>query len=189
MERMSTHLRSISFAAFVVSMLTPVSAFAQEAGKMGIMLSTPATVGLFFQVTERVAVRPEFGFSTTSSDNNVVTGSTTLSNYTITPGVSVNYYIGKFEALRTYVSGRYAFQRNKSTVTPPPPATPNESWTNSQLLSGALGADYLIHGRFSVFAELGLALTHSSSHAPAVTVVPTSNSWGLRSVVGGVLYF
>jgi len=172
---------------FVALLLAPVSAFAQEAGKTGIVLATPGTFALLFQVSERIAVRPELGFSTSTNDNNSLTTPVTGSAWSLSPGVSGLYYTGKWEALRAYVAGRYAYAYAKTTATTAGGSI--ESTSKANTLAGSFGADYALHQRFSVFAELGLAFVHTSSSTPAVTISPTANVWAIRTAVGGIFYF
>ena len=44
------------------------SADAQEKGKTGVTLGYPASIGLLWHVTDRIAIRPEFSFAFTSND-------------------------------------------------------------------------------------------------------------------------
>ena len=54
--------RILSLAAFVTG-LAVTSAGAQDQGKIGITMAYPASVGMLWRVSDKVAVRPELSTS------------------------------------------------------------------------------------------------------------------------------
>ena len=95
----------------------------------------PASVGVIWQVNDRVALRPELNVQKASGEStstiaislsSVVPGSvvsvTTSDSWQFSAGVSALFYLSTHDALRTYVSPRWAYTRtsnNSSSSTYP----------------------------------------------------------------------
>ena len=60
---MRTNTITVAFAILVIT----VSASAQEAGQAGVTMGYPGAIGIVYQISESVAVRPEFSFSRNTS--------------------------------------------------------------------------------------------------------------------------
>jgi hypothetical protein len=110
----------------------------------------PASVGLMWHISERLALRPEVSFSTSTNENPtsiVLVGTSpslmssssstrsTSSSSTIGVGISGLFYVGKWDALRAYVAPRFVYSRASGTseytsqrffgpITPVSPLTP-----------------------------------------------------------------
>ncbi|HZT76028.1 MAG TPA: hypothetical protein VFA27_05185 [Vicinamibacterales bacterium] len=107
------------------------AAAAQDAGQVGLTMGYPASIGVIWHVSDRVAVRPEISLQQIASmSTSVITSSigfgsdvTTVTNTTQTTtdqwavgvGASALFYVHRWDALRTYVSPRFVYTRNAST--------------------------------------------------------------------------
>ena len=62
-------LRVILIATAVLAWVAPSHAVAQEPGRVGVSIAAfPGTVGLHWQASRRLGVRPEFGFESVTSE-------------------------------------------------------------------------------------------------------------------------
>ena len=167
----------------------------QEEGKVGITMGFPASIGVIFHATDRVAVRPELSFSTNTSEGTV---SSTSDGWSVGTGVSALFYVATHDHVRTYVSPRISYSRfsTTSTSTISIPATTFSTTATTSLWGGAgsFGAQYAPTPKFSVFGEVGLAYSHQSGHVSVSTglIVPPTDAkghqWGTRAGVGVVFY-
>ena len=197
-------------------------AAAQGEPRVGIAMGYPASVGIIWQATDRVALRPEIsllrasGESTTTSLGTVFTIGGTVTTTTTTSvttndawsvgiGLSALFYLSKHDALRTYLSPRWAYTRSSissssSTGLPSGLGTGARSTTNvvtgstGHFVAGSVGAQYALGRRFSVFGEVGLGFTRTvaipNADSPAFTLGESvSRSLSTRSGAGVVLYF
>ena len=81
---------------------------AQEKSHVGLTMSFPGAVGVIWQATDGLAIRPDFVFSQS--------GATSLSsNLSVGVGVSALFYVEKWDNLRAYVSPRFGYQRSSFT--------------------------------------------------------------------------
>ena len=168
-----------SVTAFLALVLTtPVAA--QEAGKVGVTMGFPESVGIIWHATDRVAVRPEFSFGWSSTDNDLFESDGT----SFGAGLSALFYVRKWDSLATYVSPRYTFTR--STRSFEGPFTDGEADATSHLVSGSFGAQYWLGDRFSAFGEIGLGYSRSNDGDEDGS---TGSSLSTRSSVGVVFYF
>ncbi len=86
------------------------NALAQDAGQIGITMGYPSAVGIIWQVTDNVAVRPEISFSTTSTESPAISSGLSLpgvsddlgksSSTTVAFGASGLFYFGEWDKLR-----------------------------------------------------------------------------------------
>ncbi len=164
------------------------SAEAQEHGKTAITMGYPASVGLIFHLTDRVAIRPELSFSTSDSDSNVPLAVTTSESSTLGVGASGIFYLRRWDKLRTYVSPRYVYGRSsltiQSAITPDNPQT-----IDSHSVAGSFGAQFWMHDRFSVFGEVGIGYTRQRNTSALIDVRNTTNTVSTRTGVGVAFYF
>jgi hypothetical protein len=170
----------------------------------------PAAIGVVWQVTDGVALRPEIGVtkstsefigsSITFSSGGVpvtTTTTTTTDSWQVSAGLSGLFYLSKHDALRTYLSPRWAYTRLSSS-----PSSTNSAATSvvtgtsghANVVSGSFGAQYAISDRFSAFGEVGLAYTRNVStplvNSSFLTVGgSTSTNLSTRSGAGVILYF
>ena len=167
------------------------TAHAQEAGHVGLAMGYPASIGILWHISDDWALRPEFGFTSTSSDSTFSSDATTVN-----VGVSGLYYVSKWDQVRAYVSPRFTYGHSSSSGT----GTISTSSTNSSYGgAGSFGVQYSPHKRFAVYAETGIGYSHSESTTTAVVVVQppgiaqppvtaTSANWSTRSGVGVIFY-
>ena len=163
-------------------------------------------------MTDNVAVRPEFSFSTGSTESPTINPALSLvstdvgetSSTAVTTGVSGLFYFRTWDILRAYVSPRYAY----SHLTSEAGSTFSIDGRNSAYtVTGSFGAHYQFHRRFAVFGETGFGYTHSHTTStsrlllPVIPVGPNvlspisqsiesnSHSWATRTGAGVIFYF
>jgi hypothetical protein len=174
--------------AALILLLVPVSALAQDAGKVGVTMGYPPAVGIIWQVTDRFALRPDFGITRSWSGSSVDQDAENTS-LGLTIGISALFYVTKADNLRTYFSPRYAYLRTSSSSTADFLPFDTSFKTTGSNLSGSFGAEYALGSRFSAFGEVGVAYSHQSLRSGFVGERPSSNSISLRSGAGVILYF
>ena len=196
-------VRTIVLAVAIAIPGLTTAAWAQETPKVGIAMGYPAAIGIVWQVTDDIALRPEVTLTRSSGESlltsvSVSNGTTTTTSSLITSdnwqagfGLSALFYTSKHDALRTYVSPRWAYARLGGSSNT---GTTVDTTGNSQFVSGSFGAQYAVGPRFSVFGEVGLAYSRPVS-TPVVSPANTplqntiSRTFGARSGAGVVLYF
>jgi hypothetical protein len=212
-----THRSLLVIVPFLLTMHSE-PARAEDSPRVGLTIGYPASVGLLWHISDRLAVRPDFGFSWTSSEapSSSAIGLSSASNSSTRAAVGIGglIYVAKWEALRTYLAPRFGYSRGTSTTegtstsisfTSFPPIT--ETTTTSSYTtttkssiyeaSGSFGAEYTLGTRFGVFAEVGVAFTHvpspsvSSNRTPTLPTVDLGGSKGVgtRSGIGAIVYF
>jgi hypothetical protein len=167
----------------------PGSLFAQDKGQKGVVVTTPTAVGMIWHASDRIALRPDFSFSTSKSDsaNDESDSSTTGVNV----GVSALFYVRQWDDLRAYVSPRFSYSRARATVDLNGTRI-TESTSTVYGIAGALGAQYSLGRRFGVFGEAGLLFSDQRTETETnVVPVPDRNtaSLSMRSTLGIILYF
>ena len=184
-------------AAIVGACLVPAAAAAQEAGKIGVTMGFPASVGVIWHASEKFAVRPEFTFSHSSLESSIGETDSTA----VGVGLSALFYTKKWDNAAMYFAPRFAWTHSSAesrtdfddftrVLLPEPIDTERESSANAYLYSGSVGAQGWIGRRFSVFGEVGFAYTTGSSESDSFLSNETSvKGFSLRSGVGAVLYF
>jgi hypothetical protein len=196
---------------------------AQDLPRLGLTMGYPTAVGVIWNVADRVALRPEMTIgggsasSTGTSSSPIVSSPTAASsdNFSIGAGLSALFYVKRWDALRAYVSPRFAYTHARSSTGSPSSVIASSSEGTSRLYTttGSFGAEYSIGRRFGVFGEVGFG--YSSLTASTTTTVVTtftsggifgvpaatttsistartegdSKNWGLRSAVGVIFYF
>ena len=201
-------------AAIGIGLLAP-AASAQDDPRVGITMGYPASVGIIWQVNDRVALRPEVSaqkasgeFTTTTSisfggptttTTTTTTSTSSSDNWQVGVGLSALFYLTTHDALRTYVSPRWSYIRTSSSNSSsslPPPSQTTGSVGNGQFVSGSFGAQYALGKRFGLFGEVGVGYQHSEI-APAsagvsgavITSQSTTRTLATRSGAGVILYF
>jgi hypothetical protein len=192
------------------------TAQAQERGRVGVAAGYPASVDVIWNVSNRVALRPDITWSQSSGDTTtsvtlnagvasaVSTSRTSNDTWNVSVGLSALFYFHEWDALRAYVSPRVAYTRgtiHSSTTTilpiviavfppPPPTAVTNTASTtmSGYLTSGSFGAEYSFGRRFAIFGEIGLAYTDSTT-TTRPDFSASSRGFGTRSGVGAMFYF
>jgi hypothetical protein len=170
----------------VMSIALPSISAAQEPGKVGVTMGFPESVGLIWHASEKLAVRPEFSFQTTSSGD---TDTVEVNGHSFATGIGVLYYLRKYDRLSTYVSPRYSFGRTSTTIDSVFSGE-RDSVSHTHLFSGSFGAQFWMSDRFSAFGEAGLDYRHSSAQSGDIfDNESTSEGFGTRSAVGIAFYF
>jgi hypothetical protein len=184
-------MRRIVFSILLTSVvLLPRTAVAQDAGDTGITLGYPATIGVLWHATDRIAVRPEFSFSHSSGETDSDEFGLSSSATSVATGVSVLFYVKEWDKLRTYFAPRYSFARTKSeTDSAPPLAADNETTATTHSFAGLFGVHYSLHDRFSVFGEVGLGFSHGTGKSNLTETKSSSDNVATRTGVGLIFYF
>lgn len=210
-------MRARSIASCVgLALLMSAPAVAQEHGQVGLSMGYPASVGILWHVSDRVAIRPEISLVQSSTTTTVVTtvtfttpagtqtqttqGEFTTDSTNVGTGVSGLFYLWKRESLSAFVTSRYAYTRGTGATSGSGVAgTPTEITTSNHVVSGSFGAQYALGRRFSVFGEIGLGYTDTRvDNASAISVSPNGSSTisatsthgvSTRSGAGVVFYF
>jgi hypothetical protein len=190
--------RLVLSAGSLLLSLLPASALAQSEPKVGLSMGVPTAISLIWRVNDRIALRPEFGFSANSTTTTTTTtipgisaptSTATISGWTLAPAISALIGIAKWDAVRAYVTPRFVYSRVSlsSQGTTALPAT-----SSAFGVAGAIGAEYTLHRRFGVYGEAGLAFSRQTSKmtiAGLSTGQSRSHDFGIRSAVGAILYF
>lgn len=183
---MTPLLSRTSCSLFLVASLIPVSAFAQDSPKVGLVMGYPAAISVIWHASEQIAIRPEITFSGASSGSSSIPG-LEADQFSVNPGVSALFYLAKWDAVRTYVSPRYLYQHS-STSSSSSILGPLESTATTHSFAGSFGAEFNAHRRFAVFGEVGLQYSRAAAETLSVDG-PTLNAWNVRSAVGVIFYF
>ena len=185
----------------LILLLWTISAGAQEEPKIGLTMGYPTAVGVLWRVADRVSLRPDFTWTSTSNEspsiNDPILGTvgnpTTFDNWQTSVGLSALFYLNRFERLRTYASPRFAYSRTStsSAVSNSPASTNGRSWTYAT--SGSFGAEYGLGRHFGVFGEIGvnystmtLVTTSVETRTSVITIgaggiVTSTSTFTLRS--------
>ena len=180
----------------------PISASAQPARRVGLVMGYPASVGVLWQVADGVAIRPDVTLNWTTAETTssaIAVGAPTVmtrsEGWTTALGLSGLFYLGSSQdALRFYIVPRAAYVWSSTEVENSPPLPqlgPYASDGHGFQVSGSFGAQYAVHERFRLFGELGLGYTTQESdtgYTLSRTTLETS-TFGLRSGVGVVVFF
>src|SRR2546430_13392771 len=100
-------------------------------------------------------------------------------------GISAVFYMGRWDALLTYVSPRFAYSRASTSASTSGSTLIGQSTSNSTfssyLTSGAFGAQYALGRRFGLFGEVGVSYSRTS------TALSSTFTTGLTTFVNGVV--
>ena len=163
------------------------AARAQDDPKVGVSMETSSTVGVIWQVSKSIAVQPEIGFSTSSSESE----RSTSDGSGLTTGVSARLYMHTWDNLRAYVSPKYSYGRSTQRGGSSSLTIENKNVTNS--FTGSFGAQYAFHKKFAAYGETGVVYSRltftSSDNLGLLGSESKSNEWHSRSAVGVIFYF
>jgi hypothetical protein len=181
---------AITAATGCLVLLSAPAALAQEKGQVGITMGYPASVGLVWHVTDKVAIRPEFLIARSSTETTVpFLGGAESSSWNVGTGVSALFYVQRWENLRTYVSPRFSYSRATSTFDAAPTGDEGTSTNTAYSISGLFGAQYSLGRKFSVFGEVGFGFSDTTSRSELSDVRTNGQTWGTRTGLGVVFYF
>jgi hypothetical protein len=196
-------------AVLVCLLLAASSArvFAQDDPTIGLVVAYPSTVGVLWQVSDRVAVRPDIAWSWTKTESSVtintgippqrVTLETSSKGHSASYGASALFTLRQDDALRVYVGGRAAYLRAVATVTNPSfssqggvSSTTSKNRNTGSAWAGFLGGQYRLHRRFTAFGEAGISYqTFDTTAGVEPQTRGSQDTIGVRSGVGIVLFF
>jgi hypothetical protein len=203
----------IYFAVILVTVLAPVAPAAAQANRsFGVTLGYPAQFGFVWHISDRIAIRPDIGFSVASSETQsdsegVLPGSpgTTITSAASTDSVSARITalvrVARWDQIGLYVAPSYSYSSGSGTTTttittplpvfpglPPRPPVTNTTTidTRSHAGGGAIGVQVGVHERFAIFAETGLRYTKTTTEGFARN---TSSGVSSAGSLGAVLYF
>jgi hypothetical protein len=173
---------------FIGLLAAPGVALAQEKSDVGVTRGYPASIGIIWQASERVAIRPEFAFTHSSSDSESSFSTSEGSSNSFGLGVAALLYLRKWDHVQTYVSPRYTYSRTRSeSESNLNDASKSETDTHS--IAGYFGAQYSPHQRFSVFGEVGLGVTRSTGRIVDTGSESHTTATSTRTGVGVIFYF
>jgi hypothetical protein len=192
--------------------LTSGVATAQESGRVGVVMSYPARVGVRWHVTDRVAILPDIAFERTvsgtvfqigygfgSAGGNSFTGTTTRTSSTrwqTSPGANLLIDLRSWDEVATYVTVGWSYVRSslatsETTTTtggftslPPDRIEQREVTSHGYETRGAFGVRYIPHRHFGLFGEVGVEYRKSDFEVD-LSVSMLRN----RGVAGAVFYF
>ena len=171
----------------VALLLVPSVAAAQDPGDVGVFMGYPS-LGFVWQLSEKVAIRPEISFATSTSDfdtDNPLGVSSSSDAWSIEFGASALLYLNDDDRLRTYVAPRFAYAHSDASSS----SVLGESAGSSYEFAGLFGGQYSLNDRFSVFGEVGVGYAHATSEFELSGAKTTRDSWGPRTGVGVILSF
>jgi hypothetical protein len=166
-------------SVLALSCVLPSAASAQDAPKAGLAITSSSSVGILWHASERVALRPEIGYTQARVTNSELDAES--NQRVVAPGFSLLFYSGPRDDLRFYWSPRYVYSRTSNNASSPVGETRSVLTTHTVSLSA--GAQYEVHERFGVFGELGGFLNRSTPGANA------NHNWGIRAMVGAIVTF
>jgi opacity protein-like surface antigen len=184
--------------ALGLALATPAAVFAQDSGRVGVTMGYPGAIGLVYQVSESVAVRPEFSFSRNSVSATASSGSvgpSESSSWATGVGASALFYFGKHDNVRPYFSPRFAYSRAQNTVTSSlvlagtPITTTTTGHGDAYSGTGSFGAQYTPGRRFGIFGEVGVGYDRVTGKSGLSKSKTTTKNWATRTAVGAIFYF
>jgi hypothetical protein len=200
----------VAIMCVFLAMASVRPAFAQEAGSIGLSIGHPAAVGFVWQVTNRIAIRPEvdlvlggssYSFGVYAFPFPGIDGSSTTESetWTLGAGVSALFTVYQAENLSVYVAPQYSRFGTRSeqfeTITVGGVSTsspPERSTSSGHTFSGSLGVRYRLGERFGVFGEAGVTQDREDVASPYSIGSSDDASYSLtrlRSGVGVVFWF
>jgi hypothetical protein len=201
-------MRNSLVLVVVAALLPAVNAAAQTDRPVGFTLGYPAQVGVLWHINDRIAIRPDVGFSTSESEietelvltilpGGSITRTSTAHSDTssVTARVSLLLTIKSWEGVALYVTPSYGYNRGTSSITTTvdigigaPETTVLETTSHGHSGAGSLGVQFTPHERFAIFAETGLR--YSSSHGDLSSGTrSTGHAFGTSGTIGAVVYF
>jgi hypothetical protein len=175
-------------------------AFAQDTRSLGLVMGYPAVVGVLWQVSPRIAIRPELtvetGTSESTSSSNFGTFRFSSDSWQVGGGVSALLLLHRADGLSLYVSPRYVLRTGEITRENSSPqgvvTVRGSNEISGHTVSGAFGAHYTMSARFGIFGELGVS--HDRDSTSSSIEGQTNDNFrtirtGMRSGIGVVFFF
>lgn len=176
-------------------------ATAQERGAVGVTMGYPAAIGVVWQATDALALRPDVSFTWTSSESvNTVSlfpGTTPVSTTSTVDavntgaGLSALVTLHRADRFRVYLVPRVAYVRSTVDLDAGLAGAAVDTTTNGWLASGGVGAQVAVHDHLAIFGEAGgqYSWQRGTSSLTTSRSEDTTRAAGLRSAVGVILYF
>ena len=193
-----------AIVVLAVAMACSRPALAQDE-KVGLTMAYPTAVGVLWRVNDRVAVRPEVSWRHHSVDNDDAGfAASTSDSSDFAVGISAPVRLRQWGQVRAYVAPRFEASRMSLQTTYelrvffPPTITPPVSETTETTITtyeggASIGVQASPAPHFGVFGEVGLMYargkTSSRSLLDSSSSTTRSNSVGIRSTVGVILFF
>jgi len=170
----------------VCAVFTASVASAQDKPHCGLVMGFPATFAIRWHASDKVAIQPEV--QVTRVSGSFASGATSSSNTGLltTVGASAMFYGAAKDNVRIYFSPRVVYTHTSSTAKSTSAlgtVVTSTSTGDGYGWSGSAGAEYSLSRRFAAYAELGFGHNHTSGGGSK------SDQFGIRSAVGGILYF
>jgi hypothetical protein len=156
-------MRKVVCLVLLVFLISAIS-FAGEKNKVGLTLKVNqgATIGFILNLSERVALRPVFGFSHEESDqdsydssgNVIITESEEYTSFDA--GVGILFYLFKSKRISGYVGVEYIYMNGKRE---------NVYKTKDHVANAMFGLQYRLLKNLWLFGEAGLRYQHSTDDA------------------------
>jgi hypothetical protein len=178
--------------SLLVCCSVPALAAAQDAHKVGLTMGYPSSVGILWNVSRRVAVRPEISFTWTSNEfTSALDAKSTTTATAVGGGISGLFYMTTADKLRTYISPRFTYGRLTTETTTQGFPNGTSGSGNTYSAAGSFGAQYAAGDRFTIFGEVGIGYStqDSSSEVGIFGSTNATRSWSSRTGAGVVLYF
>jgi hypothetical protein len=181
-------LGRVALTVAAVFLLAPSVGYSQERPGTGLVTGYPGAVGIIWHVSDRVAIRPDFSFSWSSTNLPGVSQST-YKNSRYGFGVNGLFYVRTIDNLRFYVSPRVSYTRVRSTSGSSGPT----STATGVHPSGLFGAQYSLHRRFAVYGEAGAGYSRLTSKSEgsqfSTAFEQKGHAWATVTAVGVIVYF
>jgi hypothetical protein len=179
------------FLAGALACLSCGTAHAQGAGKTGVTMGYPASIGVIWHVSGKVAIRPELSIAGSSTDSSNSSFSAENDSWNLATGVSALFYLRTDDRLKTYFSPRLTYSRSTNESTSSGITTSTVKSTIKTVgVAGSFGAQYGLSDKFSVFGELGVGFGRAKTTSSTSQATSSKGStWNTRSGVGLIYYF
>ena len=118
-------VRGLVWLSLSVIAFSALPAAAQDK-KVGVTMGYPAAIGLLWRASDKVAVRPELNFTGGSGESSG-TFVVESDSWAIGTGVSVLFYLKKYDRLQTYFAPRFSYAHTSSSSDIDGPVTTPEA--------------------------------------------------------------
>lgn len=183
-------MKKILITSLLALAATTSSFGAVKAGKIGVDFTTAGTTGVYngngttqslgvwWHVTDMIAIRPSIAYSSSTTTVEVTTPSSKTSTTTNTfgVGISVPIYLAKMNLLDLYVAPAFSYGSNGSNYTGIDAAV-------------SLGLQVAVNEQLQFFGEMGLGYRNSTDKATANQTTTTGSFGTARGAVGVIFYF
>jgi hypothetical protein len=175
---MTLRMRRIALPLALVFLSSALSA--QEGRGNALVIGGAGQLGMLFEASDRLAIRPDLSYVRGSSNSSFGSGS----SWDLVVGLATLHYLSREDRLRTYWTPRVSIAFEGSA-----PSIDGEQ--DSYTVSVALGARGNVTDRFSLFGEVGPELDYRETSATlgGNTFTSTSRQWSIANRVGVNLRF